>query len=123
MQICIRILKMQFIFMYDNLKCQKLHFKNKTSSPLPGFGHCTAKKKYITLKICMRVVCMYLDHIYSVFYNLKIMDFIGNYFFEKLTYVILSLKMEKYQKSGITIFRAFKFTPIFPIFDYVLLQN
>ena len=45
------------------------------------FGHCTAKNKDIALTFCMRVVFMYLDHIYSVFLdNLKISDFIGNYF-------------------------------------------
>ena len=36
------------------------------------FGHCTAKwpkiELYVcALKFCMRVVCMYLNHIYSVF--------------------------------------------------------
>ena len=45
------------------------------------FGQCTGKNKDIALKFCLRFVCMYLDHIYSVcFNNLKISDFIGNYF-------------------------------------------
>ena len=64
-------------------KYQKLHFKNVTSSPLPVFffGHCTAKNKDIALKFCMRVVCMYHDHIYSDFLDkLKSLDFIGNLF-------------------------------------------
>ena len=32
------------------------------------FGHRTAKNKDIALKICLHVVCMYFDHIYSVFW-------------------------------------------------------
>ena len=43
------------------------------------FGHCTAKNKDIDLKFWMRIVCMYLDHMYSgLLDNLKISDFIGN---------------------------------------------
>ena len=37
MQFCLRIPKMSFVCMHDNEKCQKLHFKNVTSSPLPVF--------------------------------------------------------------------------------------
>ena len=45
------------------------------------FCHCTTKNKDIALKFCMSVVCMYFDHIYSVILEeLKILDFIGNYF-------------------------------------------
>ena len=48
------------------------------------FGHCTAKNKDIALKFCMLVVCMYLYHMYSVFFNkLKISDFISNYSFKE----------------------------------------
>ena len=48
------------------------------------FGHFTAKCKDIALKWCMRVVCMYLDHIYFGFLDdLKISDFIGNNFRKK----------------------------------------
>ena len=43
-------------------------------------GHFTAKNKNIALKYCMHVVCMYLDRIYSVFYSLIMLDFIGKYF-------------------------------------------
>ena len=55
-----------------------------TSSPLPSFfGHCTAKNKDIALKFNMLVVCMYIDHIYFGFSDdLKISDFIGNYFWK-----------------------------------------
>ena len=35
------------------------------------FGHCTAKNEDIALKFCMRVVCMYLDHIYSGFVKIS----------------------------------------------------
>ena len=35
------------------------------------FGHCTGKNKDIALKFCMRVVCMYLDHIYSGFLKIS----------------------------------------------------
>ena len=42
------------------------------------FCHGTAKNKGIALKFCMRIVCMYLDHINSVFWIIS--DFIGNYF-------------------------------------------
>ena len=68
-------------FMCDDYKCQKMHFKNVISSPFPVFGHCTAKNKDIDLKSWLHVVCMYLDHIYSGFLdNLKMLDFIDNYF-------------------------------------------
>ena len=33
------------------------------------FGHCTARNEYIALKFCMRVVCMYLDHLYLFFWK------------------------------------------------------
>ena len=32
------------------------------------FGHCSAKNKDFALKFFIRDVCMYLDHIYSVFW-------------------------------------------------------
>ena len=41
------------------------------------FGNCTVKNKDIALKISMHVACMHVDNVYSVFYNLKILDFIG----------------------------------------------
>ena len=61
---------------------KKMHFKYVTSSPLRVFFcHCAGKNKDISLKFCMRVVCMYLDHMYSgLLDNSKISDFIGNYF-------------------------------------------
>ena len=47
------------------------------------WGHCTTKNKYIALKFRMRVVCMCLDHILSGFWDkLKILDFIGSYFWK-----------------------------------------
>ena len=66
------------IFLCTTIRnAKKMHFKNVASSPLPVFRHCTAKNKAIGLKLCMRVVCMYPDHIYSYFLdNLKISDFL-----------------------------------------------
>ena len=47
-------------------------------------GHCTAKNKDIALKFCMHVVCMHSNHIYvGIWDYTKILDFIGNYFWEK----------------------------------------
>ena len=45
-------------FHLRQLQMAKLRFKNVTTSPLPAFGQCTAKKQYIALQFCMRVVCM-----------------------------------------------------------------
>ena len=52
----------------------------KVTSPLPGYSHCITKNKDIALKLCMYVVGMYVDSMYSVFYILKKVNFIGNYF-------------------------------------------
>ena len=87
------------------------------------FGHCTAKNKDIALKFCMPVVCMYLDHIYSGFLdNLKISDFIGNYFWkiEILNFGGQNRKISKIRDSHFverSILRRLAF------FDCVLLQN
>ena len=44
------------------------------------FCHCTVKIIDIALKFFMRVVCNYIDHIYSAFLdNLKFLDFIDNF--------------------------------------------
>ena len=81
-QFCLRIPK------YYLLLCQPIrNTKNCISKTwrrhlyLFFFGHCTAKNKDIALKFCMRVVCMYHDHIYSDFLDkLKSLDFTGNLF-------------------------------------------
>ena len=63
----LRIPKMLFVFTYGNQKCQKLHLKKVTSSPLPVFFYYgTAKYIGIALKFGMCVVCMQLYNIYSV---------------------------------------------------------
>ena len=72
---------MSFIFMYGNYKCQKMHLKKVTSSPLPVFFlPLHMQNKDMALKFLMPVVCMYFDHIFVFLDNLKISDFIGNYF-------------------------------------------
>ena len=57
------------IYVYVRLlEAPKNAFQNVTASPLPVvFGHGTTKNKDIALKFRMRVVCMYVDHIYSGF--------------------------------------------------------
>ena len=47
-------------------KMPKIAFQKVTSSPLPGLGHCTAKNRDIALKLCMSVVCMYLNNRHAV---------------------------------------------------------
>ena len=54
-------------FYVRRLEMQKWHFKKVATPPLSIFGNCTTKNKYIALKLCMRVICMYLNHMYSVF--------------------------------------------------------
>ena len=69
-QICLRIPKMPFIFFVRQLEMPKNAFQKCDFITFTCFlfGHCTVKNKDIALKFCMRVVCMYLDHIYSVFW-------------------------------------------------------
>ena len=52
-----------------------------TSSRVPFFGHYTAKNKDIASKFCCVLFFMYLDHKYSGFDNLKILDFIRSFDF------------------------------------------
>ena len=53
-------------------------------------GHCKAKNRAVGLGFCMRVVCMYLDNIYSVFYIVKFLDFTRNYCFNIYFRIICS---------------------------------
>ena len=78
-QICLRIPTMSFIFIYDN-KCQKVHFKNVTSSPSPGLLAIAQPKTMILLLhfVCMLFVCISITY-NPFFYNLKTSAF-GNYF-------------------------------------------
>ena len=72
MQICLRIPKMSFIVMYDNQKCERNAFQKCDVIIFTCFfffDHCTGWNKDIAVKFCMCVVCMHLDHIYSVFFN------------------------------------------------------
>ena len=83
-QICPRIQKMAFIFLYGNKKCQKLHLKNVTSSPVPSFFRALNSKKQ---RYCFEILhthCLYVFrlHIFRFLDNLKILDFIGNYFWK-----------------------------------------
>ena len=51
----------------------------------------------------MRVVCMYIDHMYSGFLDhVKILDFISN-IFEKTEILNFRVKTDKYEKSEIAI--------------------
>ena len=52
---------------FKNVK--NVHFKNVITFTCFFFGHCTGLNKDIAVKFCMCVVCMYPDHIYSVFFN------------------------------------------------------
>ena len=66
------------------------------------FGHYTGKNNDIALKFCMRVICMYLDHIYLGFVdNLTILDFIDNNFWkiEILNFVGQNRKISKIRYS------------------------
>ena len=47
------------------------------------FGPLHSQKKDIALKLCMRVVRVYLDNIYSVFYVLEIINFIDIFWNKK----------------------------------------
>ena len=48
-------------------------------------GHRIAKNKELALTVCMHVICMYLDHIYSGFWvTMKILDFRSNYIRKKM---------------------------------------
>ena len=66
--------------MYVNWKCQKRISKKWRHHLFLVFDYCTAKYKDIALEFGMCVACMNLQNIYSVFYNSKILDFIGIYF-------------------------------------------
>ena len=66
------------------------------------------------MKLCMRVVCMYLNYICSGFCDKwKLLDFIGNYFVEKKE-EILNLRGQngKYQKSDIAILQSVQFNAV-----------
>ena len=58
--------KMSFIFMYDNQKCQKMNFKNVTSSSLPDFLAIAQPKTKILLCnfVCVLLfVCILIKYI------------------------------------------------------------
>ena len=66
-------------FYVRQLEMPKIAFQKCDVITITCFLSLQAKNKDIALNFFMRVVCMYLDHIYSVFYNLKFSDFIiGN---------------------------------------------
>ena len=76
------------------------------------FCHCAAKNKDIALTFCMRVVCMYFDHMYSGFLdNLKISDFIGYYFWKIQILSFRGLKSENIKILRYPFCRTFNFTP------------
>ena len=58
-------------------------------------GHCTAKNKDSALKFCMRVVCMYLDDIYSVFWINEKFWILQATIFEKNNILNLCVKIQK----------------------------
>ena len=80
------------------------------------FGHCTAKNKDIALKFCMRVVCMYLGHIYSGFLITWKFRILWANIFEKSKFWIFGVKIETNIKIPRWAFcRAFNFT-LFGVF-------
>ena len=79
-----RIPNMSSIFMYNNEKCKKLRFK-KWHHPFLVISHSLTKNKDIALKLCMYVVGMYVESMYSVFYILRMLNcffFLKNQNFE-----------------------------------------
>ena len=111
-------------FYVQQLEMQKIAFQKCDVITFTWFsGHCTAKNKDIALKFCVRVVCMYVDHIYSgCLDNVKNLDFIGNYFwkFEILNFWGQIRKISKIWESHFierSILRRLAFL------DCVLLQN
>ena len=89
---------------------QKTVFQKMTPS-LPVFFLAIAqpKIKILLFKFCMRVVCMHLDTIYSIFYILEILNFIGNYFRKNRVFEFCGLNSEKYQNSEKTILQSVQF--------------
>ena len=67
------------------------------------YGHCRTKTEDIALEFCMRVVCMYLDHSYSVFLINGKFFILKTNIFEILKFYFSWVKIEIYQKSGIVI--------------------
>ena len=95
-QFCLSIPKMLFIFTQGNYKCQKLHVKKVTPSPLPVFFyHCIAKNNDIAFKFVMCVLCRQAYNIYSGFLdNSKIFDFIC-IFLKNCNFEFRGSKLEK----------------------------
>ena len=85
-----------------------------TSSPLSSFFLAIAvKNKDIALKLCMRVVFMHLDHIYSGFFdNLKILDFIGNHFWKIKILNLRDQNRQNIENPTVPFLTVFNFTPL-----------
>ena len=84
-------------------------------------GHCTAKNKDIALQFCVRVVCMYFDHVYADFWLLT--------FRILLTIIKKNIHFEfwgRNRKISKIRYRHFVERSILRLLDYfdgVLLQN
>ena len=115
-QFSLRILKMSFVFMYNNWKYQKCVSKSDITLILV-FGHCTAKNKNVALKLCM-----YVDSMYSVFDILKILIFIGKYFW-KIEILNFAAQIRKILKSRDSHFVEHSILCHLTFFDCVLPQN
>ena len=63
-------------------------------------GHCTVKKKDMSLKACTGVVCIYLDNMYSVFWISWKFWFFWAAIFEKLTFWFLGSKLKRISIIG-----------------------
>ena len=59
--------KKSHLFLCTTIKMPKNAFQKCDIIFTWYLGHCTGKNKAKSLKLCTRVVCMCLDHIYSVF--------------------------------------------------------
>ena len=75
------------------------------------FCHCTGKNKDIALKFCMRIVCMYLDHIRSFFWRTWKFRIYGQLFLENLNFDFGGSKLKDIKNPRKQFYRAFNFTP------------
>ena len=101
---------MLFIFTYGNYKCQNLHFKKVTSSPLPDFLAIAQPKMRILLwnLVCVLFAWSFTTCIPVSWITPKFWILLG-FIFEKSKFWVLGVQIEKYQNSDIAILKNAQF--------------
>ena len=115
-EICLRITKMSFLFYVRQLEMQKMHFKNVTSSPLPGLWPLHRQKQRYCFEI-LQACCLYVSRLH-IFRFMKISPDLEN-ISRNQTFCLKHLKILRFFNLGnfeITVF----FLRLFYAYDPIL---